>query len=50
MSNRPVAVKRLYARDKVPHDAGFAMHLSKPMAIKELIVTIAAFVRHRIRG
>lgn len=32
------------------HDAGFAMHLSKPIAIKELIVTIAAFVRHRIRA
>ncbi len=31
------------------HDAGFDMHLSKPVAIEELIVTIAAFVRHRER-
>jgi CheY-like chemotaxis protein len=29
------------------HDAGFEMHISKPVAIKELIVTIAAFVRER---
>ena len=32
------------------HDAGFEMHLSKPVAIEELIVTIAAFVRHRERS
>ncbi len=31
------------------HDAGFEMHLSKPVVIEELVVTIAAFVRHRIR-
>lgn len=29
------------------HDAGFDMHLSKPVEIAQLIVTIAAFVRHR---
>lgn len=29
------------------HDAGFEMHLSKPVAIEDLIATIAAFVRNR---
>lgn len=32
------------------HDAGFVMHLAKPVMVGELIATIAALVRHRQSG